>query len=393
VAHKRPWYQRNGSAMVMGTLHMPSAEHKWAYSTIIDMLNDREGPLPDDPGFICGLTGLSKRRWTEVRKYLLADRDPQGETRLMIDENGDITNPRFERERAKRRGEAEKAAEWGREGGKASAAKRQGELGFDPEKSGKTGEKPHHKAEKNGCLSPDNIGETEGDDRENNDLGQGPPQATRAREPASEAKRPRVEEQESSPANPSNRANGSAVDAFDLLGLMNRLAGIGGVAIINPSKIAANVDIVKAWLAAGYDVEETIVPAITAQHRDTREKSIGSLNFYSGRIAKLHAETVAASTPRGPEEKAVLTFEGEDHVMSVIRRDLHKALGNWAYCSSLNHLGLRVVDGMGEGDKRKPLEAVGDLNRFQLLQDSERRAIVRRTIAQYGFTDLWQRPK
>lgn len=65
---------------------------------------------------------------------------------------------------------------------------------------------------------------------------------------------------------------------------------MGGVALSTPGKVSAAVDTVKRWLADGADVDRDIVPSITAQFRDTKDPSIGSLNFYSGRIAKAVAQ-------------------------------------------------------------------------------------------------------
>jgi len=92
MARHRPWYKRSGSDFVMATLGFPSSDHKWAYSAIIDMLNDRDRPLADDPGFICGFTGLSKQKWAAVRRWLIDG------GYLIVVGDGCLSNPRFERE-------------------------------------------------------------------------------------------------------------------------------------------------------------------------------------------------------------------------------------------------------------------------------------------------------
>jgi hypothetical protein len=383
MAHGRPWYKRSGGDFVMAVIGMPDAEHKWAYSAIVDMLNDRDRPIEDDAGFVCGFTGLSKKKWGTVRTYLL------DKGYLVQLPDGRLSNPRFERERAERQEEHDRAVATGKVGGRKSAALRaagQGDLDLDEAQSddNRAEESPIN-TPKNGSRVADKLPKNDTDESNSKHLAEGPRQPSRAREEARGERR----ERESTTANPSNRA-GHAGDAFDLLGLMNRFAQLGGVAIINPTAIAREVDFVKAWLSAGYDVEETIVPAITQLFADTNQDSIGSLNFYSARIAKLHSKRLRDAPAGRKEETPILLVDGEEPLMGVIRRDLLKALGNWAYCGTLNHMTLRIPD-MGEEDKRRPLEAVTDqLHRWQLLNDSERRRTVRRAIAPYGFTELWQ---
>jgi len=83
----------------------------------------------------------------------------------------------------------------------------------------------------------------------------------------------------------------------DLLGLASRLAREGGVNLnpAYPDRFARELDIVKAWLADGIDVEETILPTI----RDTVAKAtdtVGSLKFFDGWVRKAHARKIAKGT-------------------------------------------------------------------------------------------------
>jgi hypothetical protein len=93
-------------------------------------------------------------------------------------------------------------------------------------------------------------------------------------------------------------------ETMDLLGTTNRICRIAGVAIVSPSRLTANLDIVKAWIKDGISVDDTILPTIEAQRKNTKEASIGSLAFYAGRIAKAHADKVGT-----PEAKAAWTPE------------------------------------------------------------------------------------
>jgi hypothetical protein len=167
MAHGRPWYKRNGSDLVMATLSFPSSDHKWAYSAIIDMLNDRDRPLADDAGFICGFTGLSKQKWASVRRYLL-----EHEYLALID-GGYISNPRFERERLERVAEHERSVEAGRAGGLKSAAQREPKNGRSHKSSNLVATNRQLL-----CDLPQTLAEpSNGHELKTNDLFEPPPQA------------------------------------------------------------------------------------------------------------------------------------------------------------------------------------------------------------------------
>lgn len=386
MAHGRPWYKRAGGDFLMAVIHMPDAEHKWAYSAIIDMLNDRDRPIADEAGFISGFTGLSRKKWSIVRTYLLKH------GYLMLTDDGCLTNPRFEREHADRQASQERSVEAGRRGGRASAAARagQGELGLDDQAGKRAESTPDSRGESTPDSPPDPPAKLPAGSHENNHLAEAPPQATRARKRL-EA---RVEKEESSTANPTT-ARGVAVDAdeakrFDLYGTMNRLAQIGGVSIINPSAIAREVDVVKAWIAAGYDIEATVIPAITQLFGDTKQETIGSLNFYSARIAKLHAAALRkAKAPDIP--KPIVMIPDEDARMSPLRSDLLAALGEWAYSTFLNKIRLEPIAEADMGqDPRRPLQLKGPPHLIAGLFDGERRRIISTTARRHGFTDVWK---
>lgn len=378
MAHGRPWYKRNGGDFVMATMHFPDNDHRWAYSSIVDTLNDRDRPIADDPGFICGIASLSKQKWTKVRAYLLHA------GYLTLTEDGSLTNPRFERERAEREAEHERSVAAGRAGGRKSAAARgtdQGDLGLS---GGKPATKLEESYQQSSNLVETNIGLPEAVQAENKDLAQPPPQATRAREEA----RGESPEEESTTANPTTAK--VAVDVFDLYGQMQRLCSIGAVAVIRPTDIAREVDTVKAWIAAAYDMEGTVIPTIERQLANTKQDTIGSLNFYSPAIAKAHA--TASRKPKaqaGP--KPVVMFPDEDPRMSPLRSDLLQALGEWAYVTFLNKVRLEPVpvEDMGD-DPRRPLQLVGPQNLVAALFDGERRRIMTTTARRHGFSDVWK---
>jgi uncharacterized protein YdaU (DUF1376 family) len=323
MAAGRPWYKRSGGDFVMGTLHMPM-EARLAYSLIIDMLNDRDRPLPDDADFICGFTKLSKRKWRDVREFLLNDADANGESRIYLNDRGELTNPRFEREREDRDRDGKAAAEAGSKGGKKAAELRaqrsaQGTLPIDEieKKSGKS----RDKREINGRFREDKLEINGHAHSENNNLAVAPPVAIRAREEAREEKR--EEEDSTTPtADPEpparTRAPAREAEAVDEEGkpdLMDTLAKVAGVAGVHvnpafPSPYTRELDILRGWLKAGYDLDRTIIPTIENRAAHTREQEIRSLSFFSAAIAKVHAGHANGTGPPKdwtPEERIAYT--------------------------------------------------------------------------------------
>lgn len=107
---------------------------------------------------------------------------------------------------------------------------------------------------------------------------------------------------------PRARAAADNGEPPDLLAITNHLARIGGVSLHRERNRADAIDLVKSWIDDGVDIERTAIPAIEARRRETRESSIGSLNFYAGRIAKAHADALDAGTGKSrsmtPDEMA-----------------------------------------------------------------------------------------
>ena len=123
MAQGRVFYARYAGDFIVGTQLM-DLETRGAYSLVIDLLNDRDRPIPDDPKFMSRFLNITQQRWRKIRSVLIR------EGKIYIDAQGCITNPRFERELARRRGISEVRAEARREGGKRSgeARRRQPEL-------------------------------------------------------------------------------------------------------------------------------------------------------------------------------------------------------------------------------------------------------------------------
>jgi hypothetical protein len=89
----------------------------------------------------------------------------------------------------------------------------------------------------------------------------------------------------------------------DLMGLTERLTRLAGVSTIRPTVIAREMDIVKRWRAAGFDVEGIIVPTIERKVRDMRDdETVSSLAFFDAHILK--ASNGRKPKPGGSTAKA-----------------------------------------------------------------------------------------
>lgn len=114
----------------------------------------------------------------------------------------------------------------------------------------------------------------------------------------------------------------------DFLRILNRLAKVGGVAL-RPDRIAPfnrELEIVKGWLAAGIDVDKTIVPTIAARLAATDEDTIGSLRFYDRDVVKAHAKTLTQAAgktrikPVAPAAQLASSDEVDERIATVRTR-------------------------------------------------------------------------
>jgi uncharacterized protein YdaU (DUF1376 family) len=64
------WHPREHRAALDGML-MLTLEERGAYNTILDLIYDRGGPVPDDARWLAGWMGVSLKRWATIRASLL----------------------------------------------------------------------------------------------------------------------------------------------------------------------------------------------------------------------------------------------------------------------------------------------------------------------------------
>lgn len=113
---ERPWYKRYGADFVHGTLGM-TLEEKGAYSIVLDLIYDRQGPIPDDARYIAGACGCSVRKWNAIRERLI-------DIGKIVVRGDMISNFRAEKELENAAKTSRKLAESGRKGGEKSGETR-----------------------------------------------------------------------------------------------------------------------------------------------------------------------------------------------------------------------------------------------------------------------------
>lgn len=420
MAHSKPWYKRNGGDFVIAVMHFPDNDFRWTYSAIIDLLNDRDRPIPDDAHFICGVARVTKQKWTKIRAYLLQH------GYLELTEDGCLTNPRFERERTERAGQREASVEAGREGGKRSAAaraERQSELALEEnlprnlQESDQLSSKKHtkflqslsevsdeHSLKTNGKIEP-------------------PPQPTRARAAASEARDKISNNQPSDPnaprarvgapapahtregareggggaaAHPSNAtapAPDCLIDFDDDHGkLTMRCCEAAGIALRvrgNPAMWAKARGTVAEWQAAGVNVDRVAIPAIKAQRRAMTEPA-NSLAKFTAAVDTRKAKPRKRSERLPPAPPARFDFPDETQALAQFRRDLAQAIGTRSYADWCASIRFAIVEG-GQGQvlqlqhrtEGNPLWQPG---RVMEAHGSKLRSLAKQAL---GVTDAW----
>lgn len=395
----RPWYAAYPADFFMATQHF-DLETKGAYRLLIDLLNDRDRPFPDDPKFIAGVLGCSIQKWKKLRTQLLR------EGKLVPTPDGlHLTNPRFDREHYEREEKRRAAVEHGRAGGKISAAIRAGqtELPMDEaqppsvrprarahgrtDKSQQTSKKVPTKIEQSSNFVASRSELPKEKTPDINGEPQPPPQAPCARE-ESESESESPQSQPASRARAREDAPGRLANT-DLKTLYDEVCSAAGVCFTQPTAIDRAMTQVQKWQQSGIDFEEVILPTIrsTVLQSDEPTRTLGRFN---ARIGHEHARREAAalkSTSYIPPAVPKLNPEGEDPSFLPLRTDLLEKLGGRAYCLALNDARFEDPGPVGDG---RPLRI---RHRVASFEDDLKRGRWSKHILDaarpYGFTDLW----
>lgn len=66
----RPWHKRYHSDALSGFIVL-SLEERGAFQTLLDLMYDRGGPMPDNDGLLARYMGVSIRKWRSLRESLI----------------------------------------------------------------------------------------------------------------------------------------------------------------------------------------------------------------------------------------------------------------------------------------------------------------------------------
>lgn len=86
---KISWYKRDPRAALTGMMEL-SLEERGAYNTVIDLIYDRDGDLPDDDRFLAGWCSCDVRVWRRIKQKLI-------DTGKLYVEGGKLRNRRADR--------------------------------------------------------------------------------------------------------------------------------------------------------------------------------------------------------------------------------------------------------------------------------------------------------
>lgn len=115
-----PYHKRYHGDALTGFMSL-SLEERGAYQTVLDLIYDRGGPIPNDDRLLAGYMQCSVRKWRSLRDELMAKR------KIRINLRGELTNVRAEKELENLAKTHRKLVENGSKGGRTSAKNRLGE--------------------------------------------------------------------------------------------------------------------------------------------------------------------------------------------------------------------------------------------------------------------------
>lgn len=108
---ERPWHKRYHSDALSGFIVL-SLEERGAYQTLLDLIYDRGGPMPDNDGLLARYMGVSIRKWKTLRASLIEL------GKIRVDADGNLTNDRATSEIENATKTSRKLAENGSKGGR-----------------------------------------------------------------------------------------------------------------------------------------------------------------------------------------------------------------------------------------------------------------------------------
>jgi hypothetical protein len=116
-------------------------------------------------------------------------------------------------------------------------------------------------------------------------------------------------------------------EADDLLAKTARIAAVGGVSLIQPSKLARAIDVVKAWVADDIPLE-LILETVAKRVDDMPESEVvSSLAYFDSPIRKAFSKSGRRSSTPTATPPTIRTKDDNDPRVSQIRERLKSALG------------------------------------------------------------------
>lgn len=119
---KIAWYKRDPRAALTGMMEL-TLEERGAYNTVLDLIYDRDGDLPDDDRFLAGWCKCDLRVWRRIKQRLI------GLGKLYV-EGGKLRNERADRGVDEALHRVTSAADAGRASGRKRVAKSNGDNGL-----------------------------------------------------------------------------------------------------------------------------------------------------------------------------------------------------------------------------------------------------------------------
>jgi uncharacterized protein YdaU (DUF1376 family) len=387
----RPWYQRNPADFIMAVRGW-ELELVGAYSLIIDHLNDRDRPLPNDDKFMAGLLHCSAQRWRKLRDELIA-RD-----KIYITPEDYISNPRFDREHANRFRTRAEAVEFGRAGGLESAARRAGqtELDLDPQpperarartrlrSDSKSTEKSPKIDQHSANSSARSLSAPATKTKRNQRSDTTPPSS-----PVRARQSPELREEEDSthPNSESDSREGRLANA-DLKTLYDEVCAAAGICLVQPGAIDRAMTQVEKWRDLGCDFDDVVLPAIRVVVLSTDEPT-RTLARFNARVLHEHAKRKAAARKGEsyePPQIPHLSPEGEDPQFFALRTELLDRVGPSLFCLAFNGVTFEDVTDSPNG---RPLRILGPDFRRESLRGGDWGRILASTARIMGFTEIW----
>lgn len=391
---QRPWYPAFPADYFAATQGW-DLDMKGPYRLLIDLLNERDRPFPDDPKFVAGVLGCSVQRWRKVREFLI------GNGKLIPTPDGQhLTNPRFEREHAKRTADRAERVEDGRLGGLISAAKKAGQTElFDEDRPVGAGARTRTENRVNPEKVLKNFRKTSGNvashseivktiSNEINGNAQPPPQAPCARDSSETIKTLNTSQPNGSA--PCAPARGTEPLANASLGrLYEAVCEAAGVCFTDPTAIDRAMTHVEKWRNDGLDFDEVVVPTIRqiVLTTDNPTRTLGRFNRDVRHQQAKRAASVRRGEPYAPPAVPKLNPEGEDPEFLSLRTDLLEQTSPAWYCLFLNSVTFEDLGDQGHG--RRPLKIHGLDYLVNDLRHGRFGALILNAAKPYGYTALW----